>query len=166
VVPSTIFWTALTGIAVSGVVGPSATAWATRRANRAQFVRAREAAKRDDLRALFDEAAQVLGVGPIRLRQTWERTADEETAKLVRAWPDEVYVIGQRLELRLGADTPVIAAYIKVREGLRAAGEIPPDDESRHAAALEKFESDRKVFLSVALAKLNEPIPDKEPKQR
>lgn len=158
--PSTVFWTSVTGIVVSGVVGPSATAWATRRANRSQFVRDREAARRDDLRVLFDDAAQVLGVGSIRLRQTWEQNRDEETTKLVRAWPDEVYVIGQRLQLRLGAASPVVAAYDTVREGLRAAGEIPPADEARHETALERFESDRNAFLAAALARLNEPIPD------
>lgn len=159
-----VFWTSVTGIVVAGVVGPSATAWATRRASRSQFVRDREAARRDDLRALFDEAAKVLGVGPIRLRQTWEQNRDEATAKLVRAWPEEVYVVGQRLRLRLGAGSPVVAAYGTVREGLRAAGEIPPADEAHHEAALDRFETDHNAFLAAALARLNEPIPDKEPR--
>jgi hypothetical protein len=163
-VPGTAFWTSITGIAVSGVVGPSTTAWATRRANRSQFVRDREAAKRDDLRDLFDEAAKVLGVGPIRLREIWEQDADEDVVKRARAWPDEVFVVGQRLQLRLGAGSPVANAYETVREGLRAAAKISPGDTPEHDAALDRFEADRSMFLAAALAKLDEPIPDKEPK--
>jgi hypothetical protein len=164
-VPGTIFWTSITGIAVSGVIGPGATAWATRLANRTQFVRDREAAKRDDLRALFDKAAQVLGVGPIRLRQIWEQDRDAETLELVRTWPDEVYVVGQRITLRLGATSPVAIAYDTVREGLRTGAEIPPGDTERHNTALSRFEAERDAFLAAALAKLDEPIPTKEPKR-
>lgn len=163
--PGTIFWTSITGITVSGVVGPAANAWATRLANRSQFVRDREAAKRDDLRALFDDAAQVLGVGPIRLRQIWEQDHDAETVELVRGWPDEVYVIGQRIKLRLGADSPIATAYDRVREGLRTAAEIPPGETARRDASLDRFEADRDAFLAASLAKLKEPIPEKPKKK-
>jgi hypothetical protein len=163
-VPDTVFWTSLTGIVVSGVVGPSATSWGARRTARKEFVRDQGAARRDELRTLLDEAAQVLGVGPIRLRQIWDEEKDEEVRKLTRAWPDEVYVIGQRLQLRLGVDSSVVAAYERLRRELRDFGEIPPGETDRHAAALKRFREDRSAFLTAALAKLDEPISDKEPK--
>lgn len=67
---NTVLIASVTGIVVSGVVGPAVTSWAARRAARKQFVRDQNAKRRDDLRALLDEAASVLGVGSIRLRET------------------------------------------------------------------------------------------------
>ena len=97
----------VTAIIVSGVVGPSATAWAARRAARKQFIRDQAARRRGELRDLLDDAAGILGVGPIRLRQTWEvQQAGETLTDELRAWPDQVYVLGQRLRLRLGAQDP------------------------------------------------------------
>ncbi len=157
-----ILITSISGIVVSGVVGPSATAWSTRRTARKQFVRDQGAKGRDDLRTLFDEAASVLGLGPIRLRQIWE-AGDAGMTDALRAWPDEVYVIGQRLQLRLGAGDTVVTEYDKVRTALTRAGEVAPNDNERHDQAVKQFEDARDKFLAAALAKLKEPIPDKEP---
>jgi hypothetical protein len=62
-VANTTLIAAVTGIGVSGVVGPMATAWATRRANRQQFERDQAAKRRADLQALIDVAAELLGAG-------------------------------------------------------------------------------------------------------
>lgn len=155
--------TSVTGIVVSGVVGPAATAWATRRAARKQFVRDQNAKRREDLRALLDEAARVLGVGPIRLRETWEAEAGGTMPDVLRAWPDDVYVIGQRLQLRLGAEDAVVTKYRAVRTALHEAGQVAPDAETQHHEnAVLRFEAARDEFLAAAQAKLDEPIPDKE----
>jgi hypothetical protein len=60
----------VTGIVVSGVVGPSETTWSAVRATAPIWSATARPPGAMALRALFDEAAQVLGVGPIRLRQT------------------------------------------------------------------------------------------------
>lgn len=154
----------VTGIVVSGVVGPAATAWAARRAARKQFVRDQATKRRDDLRALFDEAARVLGVGPIRLRETWEaQHAGRELSDDLRAWPDRVYIIGQRLQLRLGLDDAVVTSYDAVRVALHDAGQLAPGrDDQGHEQAVLTFEAARNDFLATAQAKLDEPIPEKE----
>jgi hypothetical protein len=162
-VANTLLITSITGIVVAGVVGPSASAWATRRAARKQFLRDQAANDRNDLRALLDEAATVLGVGPIRLRETWEATQSGTMTDALRAWPDQVYVLGQRLQLRLGANDAVVIEYGRVRSALTAAGQIAPDaDAGRHDQAVEQFEEARDRFLTAALVKLDEPIVDSE----
>jgi len=161
---NTVLITSVTGILVSGVVGPGATAWAARRSARKQFIRDRAAKGREDLRGLLDEAASVLGVGPIRLRTTWEaQQARRNPPEEARAWPDAVYVLGQRLRLRLGAEDPVVKEYDVVRARLVEAGKLTGEvDDERHENALLRFESAREKFLTVARAKLDAPIPDKE----
>lgn len=163
-VANTVLIASVTGIVVSGVIGPAVTSFAARRAARKQFLRDQAAKRRDDLRVLFDEAATVLGVGPIRLRETWE--AQQTGAALTieqRAWPDTVYVIGQRLQLRLGAAHAVVTQYEVVRTSLREAGRLTPNaDQERHENAVLRFEAARNDFLAAARAKLDEPIPDQE----
>ncbi len=162
----TVLIASITGIVVSGVVGPAATAWAGRRAARKQFLRDQAAKRRDDLRALCDEAARVLGVGPIRLRESWEAQASgAELTEAHRVWPDQVFVIGQRLQLRLGAGDKVVTQYDAVRQALRDAGQLPPDaGRQRHEDAVSRFEAARDDFLAAAQAKLDEPISDQEPR--
>jgi len=131
----------------------------------AQAVRPRSGrARRDELRALLDDAASVLGVGPIRLRQTWEVQENGETLNdEVRAWPDDVYVLGQRLRLRLGAQDTVVTRYNEVRERLLEAGQLAADaEEQGRENAVLRFETARDEFLAAAQAKLDAPIPDKE----
>lgn len=108
----------ITGIAVSGVVGPSTTAWASRRAARAQFLRDRAAARRDELRGLLDEAAIVLGLGGTRLRQAWEAEQAGQALDQFRPWSEQVFTLSRRLRLRLAADDPIVAAYDVVRDRL------------------------------------------------
>lgn len=159
----TVLIASVTGIVVSGVVGPAVTAGAARRAARKQFVRDQNAKRREDLRALFDEAARVLGVGAIRLRESRQAASAGTMPDELRDWSDEVYVIGQRIRLRLGATDPVVANYDAVRAALRQAGEIGPDaDAQLHEDAIAGFEAARDTFLVAAQAKLDEKITDKE----
>lgn len=162
-VANTTLVVSVTGIVVSGVVGPTVTSWAARRAARKQFVRDQAARRREELLALLDEAASVLGLGPTRLRQTRElQRASAELPEELRLWPEQVYVIGQRLRLRLGGADPVVRAYDTVRERLIEAGQLAMQDEQQHENAVLRFEAGRGEFLTSARAKLDAPIPEKE----
>jgi len=163
-VANTTLIVSVTGIAVSGVVGPAATSWAARRAARKQFVRDQAAKRREELHGLLDEAASVLGLGPTRLRQTRElQRASVELPEDLRLWPEQVYVIGQRLRLRLGGADPVVRAYDTVRGRLVEAAQLAvQDDEQQHENAVLRFEAGREEFLATARAKLDAPIPEKE----
>jgi hypothetical protein len=163
-VANTTLVVSVTGIVVSGVVGPTVTSWAARRAARKQFVRDQAAKRREELHTLLDEAASVLGLGPTRLRQTRERQrASAELPAELRLWPEQVYVIGQRLRLRLGGSDPVVQAYDIVRERLIEAAQLAvQDDEQQHESAVLRFEAGREEFLTAARAKLDAPIPETE----
>jgi hypothetical protein len=159
-VANTTLIVSITGIAVSGVVGPSTTAWAARRAARSQFLRDRAANRRDELRSLLDQAASVLGLGATRLRQAWEedRAGGSGTTDL-QPWSEEVFTTGQRLRLRLREDDPIVVAYDSVLQKLVAAGELRSQpDERRYEAALTDFEAARSDFLARSQAALNAPI--------
>jgi hypothetical protein len=158
----TIVYTSIVGIVVSGVVGPAATAWGTRRAARKQFIRDREAKRREDLRELLDEAASLLGVGAIRLRELREASGAGETLPdEVRAWPASVYTMGQRLQLRLGRNNEVVSKYDQVRQRLVETDGVT--DRDGHENAIRRFEGARDCFLEAARTELAKPIKDKEP---
>ena len=144
----------IAGIVVSGVVGPGATAWASRRAARSQFNRDQEASRRDELRHLFDEAAELLGAGPTLLRRVRERMGEDANDEL-RHWSEKVFALGQRLELRLGEGDPAVRQFNLVRELLAASGD--------GRVELASFESLRNEFLREARSALEKPISDKEP---
>jgi hypothetical protein len=163
-VANTTLVVSVTGIVVSGVVGPTVTSWAARRAARKQFVRDQAARRREELHALMDEAASVLGLGPTRLRQTLElERASAELPEELRLWPEQVYVIGQRLRLRLGGADPVVQAYDTVRARLIEAAQLATqDDEQQHENAVLRFEASREEFLAAARTKLDARISEKE----
>jgi hypothetical protein len=148
------------GIGVSGVVGPAATAWATRWAARRQFVSDREVRRLDELLALLDEAAQALGLAIVRLRQSREAQGAGPDADQ-QVWAEQVYSIGQRLQLRLGNADPVMAAYEHARAALLDAGKRGLEAES-HDAAIAAFEAARGEFLLRAQRMLRAPISDQE----
>jgi hypothetical protein len=162
-VANTTLIASITGIAVAGVVGPSTTAWAARRAARSQFLRDRAADRRDELRKLLDQAASVLGLGATRLRQAWEADQTGQAAAGLQPWSEEVFMIGQRLRLRLRADDPIITAYDEVLQKLVVAGEVRVQpDVHRYVAALTEFEAARDDFLARSQAALSVPIIVKE----
>lgn len=164
-VANTTLIASITGIVVAGIVGPSTTAWAARRAARSQFLRDRAAERRDELRRLLDEAASVLGLGATRLRQALEADHKGRTDAEFQPWAEQVFTIGQRLRLRLPAADPIVVAYDAVRQRLIDAGELlPTHDDEKYVAALVAFESARDHFLATSQDALTAPITDKEPK--
>lgn len=132
------------------MVGPAATAWATRRANRQQFERDQAGKRRDDLRKLVDEAAELLAAGATNIRRLSSAAQRNQPPPAeVETWAQTVFTLQQRLRLRLPADHEVVATYNAVRLKLVAIGE------TSHAAGTEQelvveFEGDRDAFLDAA----------------
>jgi methionine synthase II (cobalamin-independent) len=158
-VASTTLIVSITGIVVSGIVGPTTTAWASRRAARSQFLRDRAAARRDELRSLLDEACSVLGLGATRLRQAWEADQAGKMDAELQPWSERVFTIGQRLRIHLVVDDPIVVAYDTVRNRLIDASKLASlQDKKRYEAALIEFETARDQFLARSQAALAAPI--------
>src|SRR3954463_1483492 len=145
----------ITGIVVSGIVGPQVSAWAARRATTAEFARNQVSRHRDDLRSLLDEAADLLASGATNLRAIRDASsASTPVSPAVREWLSQVFPLGQRLRLRLPEDHEVIRAYDDVRAALAMVGERSPDVE----VAIADFEQKRQRFLDLGRAALTAPI--------
>jgi hypothetical protein len=144
----------ITGITVSGIVGPFFAAWAYRRADRQRFERDQLQRRREDFRAVLDEGALLLGAGQTNLRLAHEAVSrgDAEPAD-VREWASRVHLLGQRLLLRVPSDNPVVAKYEQVRAALVAVGETF-GDEAGYSQAVNAFEARRTEFLQEARAAL------------
>jgi hypothetical protein len=142
--------TSIAGILVSGVVGPQFTSWSTRRANSKQFNRDQNARRRNDLRALLDEAALLLASGATNLRHLREANPDPELAN----WLSQIFPLGQRLRLRLPKDHQIVRAYAEVTDALATAAD------SNIQAVVADFETKRDRFLDVARQTLNTEIPE------
>lgn len=147
----------VTGIIVSGVVGPSVAAVLARRSRSREFHREQVAARRTELRKLLDEAASLLASGPTNVRILHEQTAGAELER-ARAWLSQVFPIGQRLQLWLPADHAVVISYERVRERLVEAAQAGPAPTAD--VILDQFESERAAFLERARAALLSPIPE------
>jgi hypothetical protein len=144
----------VTGIVVSGVVGPVVAAWANRRGDLQRFERDPLQRRRDDLRAIVDEGAALLGAGETNLRLAHEAASRGEREPAgVGDWAINVHLLGQRLLLRLSSTHPVVTAYEEVREALVAVGETYGDAAS-YPAAVTAFEARRTDFLDKARAEL------------
>lgn len=151
-------WVSIAGIAVSGVVGPQLTSWATRRADRKQFNRDQNAKRRDDLRTLLDEAAVLLASGATNLRLIRENSSnDSPDQDDLSDWLSKVFPMGQRLRLRLPESDPVVKAYDNVREALIETQDTPGDIE----AQITNFEQKRREFLETSRRELDRTIPEK-----
>jgi hypothetical protein len=146
------------GIVVSGLMGPSvAAAWTSRRERQSDH-RALVVARRDDVRALLDEAARVLGgaVGHLRPLLAAEQRGEpppQEAADFLGS----LVPLGQRLRLRLPSEHDVIAAYERVREKLRVLAQAT-QSQSAFDAAVDEFEAERERFLAAGRAALQAPI--------
>ena len=148
----------VTGIIVSGVVGPTVAAWMSRRTRSREFHREQAAHRRDELRTLLDEAAGLLASGPTNLRVLSQARPDPDVLGAARTWLSQVFPISQRLQLWLPHDHAVVAAYERVREQLVAAAEAGPT--AARDALLERFEQERRQFLDVSREILLSPIPE------
>jgi hypothetical protein len=147
----------VTGIVVSGVVGPAVATYFSRRGERQRFARDQLRRRREDLRALVDEGAVLLGMGETNLRVAHEaRSRREAEPDDVRDWAGKVHLLGQRLLLRLPADDPVVSSYESVRAALMAVGETYGDEE-KYPPAVTQFETRRIAFLDQARAALERP---------
>lgn len=148
----------VTGIVVSGVVGPSIASWLSRRSRSREFQREQIARRRDELRNVLDEAARLLASGPTNLRTLHEGRTDSGDIETARAWLSQIFPIGQRLQLWLPGDHPVITAYERVRNQLVAAAEASGTTSSE--ALLGRFDEERRLFLDASRETLLSPIPE------
>ena len=146
----------VTGIVVSGVAGPAVAAWLSRRAELSRFRRDEVAHRREQLRAVLDEAAVLLAKGPTNLRLLREAASDTTEHERASEWLREVFPIGQRLQLWLPSDHAAVHAYNKVREALVATAEATDADVS--GKALAQFDDLRREFLDQARGILLAPI--------
>jgi hypothetical protein len=146
----------VTGIGVAGVIGPMATAWATRRANQQQFERDQAAKRRADLRDLIDEASVLLGAGAMNLRMAKEaEESGDDEPPAVREWAAKVHLLKQRLLLRLPKEHVVMRSYDEVLAALETISRV---DGHEYLNALTAFEAAHSSFLEVARQALNSPI--------
>jgi hypothetical protein len=148
---------AIVGILASGLIGPAATAWATRRANRQQFERDQRAKSRDDFRALVDDAAKLLGAGVTNLRlcrEAKERDADEPEE--VKEWASKVHLLRQRLLLRRSSEDSVLTSYVTVLDALGNVGSS--DGEDAYREAVTSYERSMETFLAAARSSLESPV--------
>jgi hypothetical protein len=146
------------GILVSGLLGPAASSWFSRKSARQQFKRDLITARRDDLRQLVDDATFLLGAGGTNLRLLHEadaRKAPPPPAAL--EWALSIFPLGQRLRLRLPADHPVVRAYDDVRQKLIEAQEAISNTEV-FDRALTHYEQARAAFLDAARAAVQAPV--------
>lgn len=148
----------VTGIVVSGVVGPTVAAWMARRARSREFHREQVAQRRNELRGLLNEAAGLLASGPTHLRILQESQPDADDVERARSWLSQVFPIGQRLQLWLPADHQVVGAYERVREQLVNTAEAGAA--ASRETLLERFEQERRAFLDVSRQTLLSPIPE------
>lgn len=147
----------VTGILVSGVIGPAVAAWLARQSRLRDFHREQVAERRDELRKVLDEAAVLLASGPTNIRILREAREGEEVDR-ARAWLSTVFPIGQRLQLWLPPSHPVVASYERVREGLVDAAGAGTSAEGD--AVLNRFEEERRLFLGSARDALLSRIPE------
>jgi hypothetical protein len=150
----------VTGIVVSGVIGPAVAASMARRGRSREFHREQAAARRNQLRALLDEAASLLASGPTHLRVLQGPKPDSDDLQRARSWLLLVFPIGQRLRLWLPANHPVVEGYENVRRQLVSAAE---SGRSADRSVLDDFEQERSRFLEVCRETLLSPVPERGP---
>jgi len=144
----------VTGIVVSGVVGPAIAFIAARNGDRRRYALDARQRQHEDLQKVVDDGAVLLGAGQTNLRLAREAvSAGGDVPEEVKEWSSQVHLLGQRLLLRLPATDPIIVRYEAVREALLALGESY-GDEARYEDAAADFETRRDDFLTEARANL------------
>ena len=148
---------AIVGIVISGLIGPAATAWATRRANSQQFDRDQKARRRDDLRTLVDEAAKLLGSGVTNLRLGREaKAAGSEEPDDVKEWGSQVHLLKQRLLLRRSSADRLILSFDGVLDSLEKVASADSDDQ--YEGAVTSYTTHMNAFLGAARSALDAPV--------
>lgn len=120
-------WTAITGIVVSGVVGPSLGAtYAARRLNR-EHASSRVLGDLAELRSLLDDAEQAVRratrwaasmQGLFMTHGRWLRERANEQYEVLRESAREVDRQAGRITLRRGTEDPMTCAYDRAFQGL------------------------------------------------
>jgi hypothetical protein len=148
-------------VVFSAFVGPSITGWLSTGRERRKDHRALVVARREDLRAVLDEAAKALSGAVTKLRPL---LAAQERQEALPSAPAEflssLVPLGQRLRLRLPDGHPVIAAYDVAQNALVALESAAVSQEAWNTAVT-KFEEKRKRFLDAGRIALHEGITDK-----
>lgn len=120
--------------------------------------------RNEDLRAVLDDAAVLLGAGVTNLRRAFEAARDQRNSPAdVQEWASRVHLARERILLRLAEDDPVVARYSEARDALTgplgmaiqadAGGTAGEETQATNAdldAAIEDFEIKRSVFLAAA----------------
>lgn len=150
------------GIVFSGFVGPTVTGWWSARREREKDQRALVLARRDDLRALVDEAARVLGGAVAQLRPLLQaelegRTPPKEPADFLGS----LFPLGQRLRLRRAEGDAVVTTFDNARlQLLNVAGATRSQD--AFDAATVTFEAARADFLEAGRKAIQAPVSHKQ----
>jgi len=144
----------VTGIVVSGVVGPLIALWGNRNGDRRRHALDAQRRQHEDLQAVVDDGAVLLGAGETNLRLAHEAVAaHREIPTEVAEWSSRVHLLGQRLLLRLPADDPIVTSYEGVRAALLELGGAY-GDEAVYPRAVNEFDARRSAFLAEARAAL------------
>ena len=144
----------ITGIVVSGIVGPTVSYRYGRAAQKDGFKQDAAVRRRADLQGVLDQAALLLASGATMLRILKEPATDPAQTQAAMDWMSQIYPIGQRLQLWLPSDDPVVVSYEEVRELLVQMARVKASPEKEFEAAIEKFEGARRSFLDNSRAAL------------
>ena len=150
----------VTGIVVSGVLGPSVSAWWGGKREREQDVRAQRMAHDADLRAVADEAAKALASAISKLRLALSARQDGRAfPPEVRDFLGELFALGQRLQLRAPAEGAIASSYESAREELIGLSQAT-SSQAEFDAVTKAFEQRRAAFLEAVRVALRVPIDD------
>jgi alkanesulfonate monooxygenase SsuD/methylene tetrahydromethanopterin reductase-like flavin-dependent oxidoreductase (luciferase family) len=148
----------IVGIVVSGVAGPSVSAWWNGKREREKDMRAQAMAERADLRDVADEAAKALAGAISQLRPALVAKRDGQAFPAeTRDFLGELFALGQRLQLRAGAGEPVVGTYESAREQLIEVSKAT-GSQGEFDAAAGVFEQRRAGFLEAVRLALRAPI--------
>ncbi len=138
------------GIVTSGIVGPVFTTSSVRRAERLRLVSEEQERRRGALHDLIDEAATVLGEGSLNIHEAARAAefGDPEPPELEQ-WANRVYVLEQRILLRLTSSDPIIKSLDNVIAVLNELGDSTERDH-RYRELARRFDTAQRTFLDEA----------------
>lgn len=151
----------IVAVVVSGVVGPSVTAWFTGRREAAKDHRSAVNGQRENLRDLLDELACVLAVGVAHVNTLAGpmATPTVQETKEAQDFIRGLAPLEQRLRLRLPEGDAVIATFEMARKSLEQLGDASLTNWDEAVSA---FEEDRKSFLEAGRLAVQPRKDDKE----
>ncbi len=152
---------AITGIVVSGLLGPSVAAIWVQRNQRARFKQELVLHDRAELRDLVDELAQALERADIGARLAYGATtpaAEKEADERLRTDFDSVMMLKERLATRLGMNHRMVESLVEALNELRWVSmwwhrEDAKADPGRTDLlyAMERYGEHRRIVLGLAL---------------